>query len=52
MKKHIKGFAFRLTGLILGIVGATVSITSIVFSVIGLVKARQCKNCKLEAMYK
>lgn len=52
MSKHIRGFAFRLTGLILGIVGAAVSVTSIVFSAIGLAKARQCKHCKLEAMYK
>lgn len=52
MSKHTRGFAFRLTGLILGIVGAVVSVTSIVFSAIGLAKARQCKNCKLEAMYK
>ena len=38
--------AFRLTGLILGIVGASVSVTAIVFSAISMVKARQCKQCK------
>ena len=43
----MKGFAFRLTGLILGIIGAAVSVTAIVFSAIGMSKARQCKNCKL-----
>lgn len=43
----MKGFAFRLTGLILGSIGAVVSITAIVFSAVGMVKARQCKNCKL-----
>jgi hypothetical protein len=39
MLHRARGFAFRLTGLILGIIGAVVSITSIVFSTIGLVKA-------------
>jgi hypothetical protein len=39
MLHRVRGFAFRLTGLILGIIGAVVSITSIVFSTIGLVKA-------------
>lgn len=39
--------AFRLTGLILGIVGAVVSVTAIVFSSVGMTKARQCKKCKL-----
>lgn len=38
---------FRLTGLILGIVGACVSVTAIVFSAVGMSKARQCKQCKL-----
>ena len=32
MTNKIRGGAFRLTGLILGIVGATVSLTAIVFS--------------------
>lgn len=36
MTNKIRGGAFRLTGLILGIVGATVSLTAIVFSTIGL----------------
>ena len=31
MTNKIRGGAFRLTGLILGIVGATVSLTAIVF---------------------
>ena len=35
MTNKIRGGAFRLTGLILGIVGATVSLTAIVFSTIG-----------------
>lgn len=44
----VKGFAFRLTGLILGIVGTAVSVTAIVFSSIGFVKSRQCKKCMLK----
>lgn len=36
MKQKVRGHAFRLVGLILGIIGATVSITSIVFAALGL----------------
>lgn len=39
--------AFRLTGLILGIVGTAISVTAIVFSAVGMSKARECKQCKL-----
>ena len=46
MTNKIRGGAFRLTGLILGIVGATVSLTAIVFSTIGLHQAHLCKTCK------
>lgn len=35
MKQKVRGHAFRLVGLILGIIGATVSITSIVFAALG-----------------
>ncbi len=35
MKQKVRGHAFRLVGLILGIIGATVSITSIVFRCLG-----------------
>lgn len=35
MKKHTKGFAFRLTGMILGFVALAVAITGLVFGVIG-----------------
>lgn len=38
--RHVKGFAFRLTGLILGIIGVTVSATAIVFSAIGFAQAK------------
>lgn len=44
--------AFRLTGLILGIVGLSLSVTAIVFSAVGMVKARQCKQCKLGGQIK
>lgn len=37
--KH--GGAFRLTGLILGIVSAVASVTAIVFSVVGLMLAKR-----------
>ena len=46
MTNKIRGGAFRLTGLILGIVGATVSLTAIVFSPTGLHQAPLCKPCK------
>ncbi len=36
-----KGGAFRLTGLILGIVGTMVSVTAIVFSAVGLLLGRK-----------
>ena len=36
MQKKNKGFAFRLVGLILGIVGISVSAVAVVFSAIGL----------------
>lgn len=45
MTNKIRGGAFRLTGLILGIVGATVSLTAIVLT-IGLHQAHLCKTCK------
>lgn len=45
MKTKVRGHAFRLVGLILGIIGATVSITGIVFSALGLHQARLCKHC-------
>ena len=45
MKPKIRGRGFRITGLVLGIIGATVSITAIVFSALGLHQARLCKHC-------
>ena len=43
--KTKEGSSF-LQELILGIVGATVSLTAIVFSTIGLHQAHLCKTCK------
>ena len=42
MKQKVRGHAFRLVGLI---IGATVSITSIVFAALGLHQAHLCKHC-------
>ncbi len=36
-----RGSAFRIVGLILGIVGAVVSVTSIVFSAVGMLLAKK-----------
>ncbi len=52
MKNKSQGFAFRLTGLILGIVAAATSVVAIVFAAIGLHRSRQCKHCKMEELYK
>lgn len=49
MNKKSKGFAFRLVGLILGIVGIGISAVAVVFSAIGLYQARRCKKCKIES---
>lgn len=46
MKSKIRGRAFRLVGLILGIIAAVVSVTSIVFSAIGMRQAYLCRSCK------
>ena len=48
----VRGFGLRLTGLILGIVGAAVSTTAIIFSAIGLHQARLCKHCKMDGTFK
>lgn len=51
MKNKVRGGAFRLTGLILGIVGTVVSVNAIVFSAIGLRQARLCKKCEKGAEF-
>ena len=45
MKKKVRGHGFVWSGLILGIVGATISITAVVFSALGLHQAHLCKHC-------
>ena len=52
MAHKATGFAFRVTGLILGIIGASISVVAIVFSAIGLHRSRRCKHCKMEELYK
>ena len=52
MKHKVRGGAFRLVGLILGIIGAAVSITSIVFSAIGMHQAHLCKKCDKGAKFR
>lgn len=52
MKNKVRGGAFRLTGLILGIIGATVSITAIIFSAVGLHQSHLCKKCEKGAAFK
>lgn len=51
MKNKTRGGAFRLTGLILGIIGASVSITAIVFAAIGLHQSHLCKKCTKGAKF-
>ncbi len=52
LSRQVKGFAFRLTGLILGVVGVAVVITAIVFSAIGLHKAAEYKNFPYEEEFR
>lgn len=41
MKQGLKGFGFLVAGLVLGIIGATVSATAITLSAVGLKKIRR-----------
>lgn len=52
MKSKIRGGAFRLTGLILGIIATVVGVTSIIFASIGLHQAHLCKNCSKGDVFK
>lgn len=51
MKNKIRGGAFRIAGLVLGIIGAVVSVNAIIFSAIGLHQARLCKKCEKGAKF-
>lgn len=42
----LKGFGFRVAGLVLGIIGTVVSATAIVLSSVGMVKASPRKEKK------
>ena len=44
MKRGLKGFAFLVSGLVLGIIGATASVTAIALSAVGMAKEKnpQC----------
>ena len=41
MKRGLKGFAFLVSGLVLGIIGATVSATTNALSAVGMAKVRR-----------
>ncbi len=44
MKHGLKGFAFLVSGLVLGIIGATVSATAIALSAVGMAKVRRANK--------
>ena len=50
MKRGLKGFAFLVSGLVLGIIGATASVTAIALSAVGMAKRseerRVGKECR------
>ena len=51
MKNKVRGAAFRLVGLILGIIAASMGVTSIVFSAIGMHQSHLCKKCDKGAAF-
>ena len=44
MKRGLKGFAFLVSGLVLGIIGATASVTAIALSAVGMAKVRRANK--------
>ena len=44
MKRGLKGFAFLGSGLVLGIIGATASVTAIALSAGGMAKVRRASK--------
>ena len=48
MKRGLKGFAFLVSGLVLGIIGATVSATAIALSAVGMAKVRHASKNRSE----
>ena len=51
MQNKVRGGAFRLTGLILGIIGTVVGVTGVIFSAIGMHQAHLCKKCNKGATF-
>ena len=51
MKNKVRGAAFRLVGLILGIIATAAGVTSIVFSAIGMHQSHLCKKCDKGAAF-
>lgn len=41
MKRGLKGFAFLVAGLVLGIIGAAASVTAITLSAVGMAKVHR-----------
>ena len=52
MKHKIRGGAFRLVGLILGIVATSIGVTAIIFSAIGMHQSHLCKTCNKGEAFK
>jgi len=44
MRRGLKGFAFLVSGLVLGIIGALVSITAIALSAVGMGKVHRANK--------
>ena len=44
MKRGLKGFAFLVSGLVLGIIGAPVSATASALSAVGMAKVRRASK--------
>ncbi len=46
MLRRIKGFAFLVSGLVLGIIGTVVSVTAIVLSAVGMGQTHRARRDK------
>ena len=44
IKRGLKGFAFLVSGLVLGIIGATASVTAIALSAVGMAKVHRANK--------
>lgn len=44
MKRGLNGFAFFVSGLVLGIIGAATSVTAIALSAVGMAKVRRANK--------